>query len=235
MSLYPFEYFCGANVTVKLERLPIMEVAGISYEAIETKRPLYGYSSTHFDGVARGQVLIEGTLVVNYVHQDYMYHAVKLALEKQRGGSTLDALSTGDVSYQLQRQGIQSVAQSYPEAVGFIQAMKNRYWVNQDEETVSEILPTYSLHDLARGLDIEIIYGHQDSTRPNGATGELLRGVYFKGRGKRIEISEDVIVEAYSFFARDVYSLRNPRKVTTMPVGNATALVDEAVITQVFE
>ena len=210
MSLYPFEYFCGANVVVKIEDLPIMEIAGISYEVMESKRPLYGYSSRHFDGVARGQVLIEGTMIVNYVHQDYLFHAISLALERQKRDNPLRTGTGGQVADDLRRQGIASVANDYPESPRFIQSMRDRYWNNPAQAVSSIVNSTYNAHDLARGLDIQIVYGQQSDSRPSGRTGELLRGVYFKGRGKRIEIDENVIVEAYSFFARNVYSIRNP-------------------------
>jgi hypothetical protein len=231
MSFYPFEYFCGANVVVKIEGLPLLEIAGISYEITESKRPLFGYSSRHFDGVARGQVLIEGSLVINYVHQDYLYHGINLGVKSQRGG-TPDLLRApdGDVSQNFRNHDNYSAAETYREAPGFAQRMKDTHWVTGQNSIRSEVLPTFNAHDLARGVDIRIIYGEQSEERPNGITGELLRGVYFKGRGKRIEISEDVIVEAYSFFARNTYSLRNPADFAVIPLPEDALINDEALL-----
>ena len=56
MSSHGFEYFCGANVIVSIEGLPLLEAAGISYDVTDSRMPLYGYSSRHYDAVAEGQV-----------------------------------------------------------------------------------------------------------------------------------------------------------------------------------
>ena len=39
---YGFEYFAGANVTVKVGDMTILEASGISVDYQNSKRPIYG-------------------------------------------------------------------------------------------------------------------------------------------------------------------------------------------------
>lgn len=217
MAYYGFEYFCGANVTVRIEDFPILECAGISYTAHETKIPLYGYSSRHFDAVGRGRYLVTGTMLVNFVHQDYMFKAVETAVNRkfQRDTYTLPNIGR-EVSDRIKQEGLSSILQDTPEGVAFQEAMKNKFWrVGADAGNLSqEITGTNSLVDEGSGLDIKIVFGEQDSAyAKNGKTGVLLQSVFFTSRGKAIRVDEETIVEAYEFFARQEHSIRNPSYV----------------------
>ena len=66
MNNFGYEYFCGANVKISFNGNPNTEVAGISYEALDSSTPIYGYSSRLFDAVAPGQKLIRGSFVLNF-------------------------------------------------------------------------------------------------------------------------------------------------------------------------
>lgn len=69
-------YFSGANCFVKVGSQPILEVAGVSYQEIDSQTPIYGYSSRYFDAVAPGQKLIKGNLVINFTRPDYLAYAI---------------------------------------------------------------------------------------------------------------------------------------------------------------
>lgn len=205
MAQYGFEYFCGANVTLSVEGLPLLEAAGITYEVTDSRMPIYGYSSRHYDAVAEGQVLVQGTILVNYVHQDYLFRAVQQAVGQAEQTGTVQPVLAGDA------EDLNALTQDYDTAVAFIENMKRQYWVSQlaGQEPFSPVLPTYSPHDILGGLDLTIAFGAQSASMPAGQTSVLLRDVHFRGRSMAIRIDEDVIVEAYPFFARDVFSLRN--------------------------
>ena len=78
MALYPYEYFCGANTVIEVEGQPLFECAGLSFSIRESKVPFYGYSSRHFDAVGSGQVLVQGSLIINYIHNNYLYESIVL-------------------------------------------------------------------------------------------------------------------------------------------------------------
>ena len=203
---YGFEYFCGANVIVSIGDMPVLEAAGISYEARDSKMPIYGYSSRHYDAVADGQVIVQGYILLNYVHQDYLFRAIEL-----RNGSTTSAVNQEPIA------GLEDVdfdfgglAGDYAQAQQFITQMKQQYWNSQLQSgTFSPIVNSHNPFDVSGGVDITIAFGQQDASRPAGQTAALLVDVHFTGRSTEIKIDEDVIVEAHQFFARDVFSLRN--------------------------
>ena len=201
---YGFEYFCGANVIVSVNSMPILEAAGISYQAQDSKMPIYGYSSRHYDAVASGQVIISGTLLVNYVHQDYLFRAIELG----SGGTVEEAAPVQGPSGTS--ADLSAIAGDYEQAAAFVQTMKSQYWNSGlTESTFSNIVDSFNPFDVSGGVDLTIAFGEQNDERPYGRTATLLVDVHFTGRSTAIRIDEDVIVEAHEFFARDVFSLRN--------------------------
>ena len=81
MAFYGFEYFSGANVIVKMNEHACLEAAGISYSYHDSKRPIYGYSSVYFDAVAPGQKIVQGSLVINYVYDNYLFDCIKKGMQ----------------------------------------------------------------------------------------------------------------------------------------------------------
>ncbi len=205
MSFYGFEYFCGANVTVAIEDFYILEAAGISYEVTDSKRPIYGYSSRLFDAVAQGRVLVQGTLLINYVHQDYLYTAITEGLE-------VDPLSVEEPvseNFAFDEQELEDLARQLdPETyAGVVEALQKKWQTTSIATT--RLSPTLNPNDIAGGLDIRISFGEQTEGNPFGFTGTLLRAVHFVGRGQVIRIDEETLVEAYPFFAREIYSTKS--------------------------
>jgi hypothetical protein len=218
MMNYPYEYFCGANVVVYLSDFPLLEASGFSYSIRESKRPIYGYSSRHFDAVARGQVLVEGTLVINYVHQDYLFYAASLA-----AGQDPATLKQPTVEGPLPSTFTDSSGKTASQIVGtsggivdpdtIARLEDTAGWNKQASDLSSSIFSglssTNNLHD-GGGFEIRVSFGNPTAYTPNGHTGLVLRRVHFTGRAKTIQIDAETIVEAYSFLARDVTSTLNP-------------------------
>lgn len=208
MKYFGFEYFCGANVLIRIGNMPLLEATGLSLSIQESKRPIYGYSSRHFDAVASGQVLVQGQLIINYVHQDYLFHAIR---------SGLGLNDDEEVVPQIPQVAVEDYMASLgenPELDGqFISALKDRFWSSSiNDVRISTVNPTRNPHDDFGGINLRVTFGDQDLSFMNsGRIGIFVRDVYFVGRSNVISISEDVIVEAYPFFARDIQSLRADR------------------------
>lgn len=207
MARKGFDYFAGANVVVFFGDIPLLECAGISYEVSESKRPIYGYASRYFDGVAYGQSLVQGELLINYVHQDYLFEVGALALEKRglapaAGPSTPSLkMSESDVE-----DALAALSESPNDTLAVEQELISSLWSTPLGET--EIRLSRDAIDLDGGLDIKIAFGRQDAlTSRNGQTGVFIEGCYFTGRGQQIVIDESVAVERYTFFARKIHSL----------------------------
>lgn len=208
MPLYNFEYFCGANVVVAVEGLPLLEAAGLQYEMADSKMPLYGYSSRHYDAVAAGQVIVRGQLVVNFVHNDYLFRAIQL----QNQGVPTD--ETPVITIPGAPVDVEVVARSIGSAGGAMEAQmqqaRDMYWRSQEvPPKTSRFLDARNPHDIIGGVDITATFGQQGSFAPGGKTSVLLRDVHFTGRSNVIRIDEEVVVEVYPFFARNALSLRS--------------------------
>lgn len=229
MGYYPYEYFCGANVAVELGGLVVQECAGISYSISEGRMPLYGYSSRHFDAMARGQVLVQGTIVLNYIHQDYLYRIMELgrasALDNVAGNNSL--LTERSVN----NNGIGEFYNQSPEDLALLTEqyltdpnsglhdvpteMANRFWspgAGFMPAGVTPVVdhpgPSQNPHDMDGSNSIRITFGDRSPlTNDMGITNLLISGVYFTGRGVPIRIDEEVIVEEYSFLARNIHSI----------------------------
>lgn len=204
-SYFGFEYFCGANVLVRIGSMPLLEASGLSYSIQETKRPIYGYSSRFFDVVARGQVIVQGQLAINYVHQDYLYHAIRAGLGLVSNTAPAESINVPEIQDYMSTLGENSELDGK-----FIQALKNQFWDKPfGSKGYTVLADTRNPHDDGSGVNLRVTFGDQDlSFKDSGKTGVLISNVHFNGRGSVVKIDEDVIVETYSFIARNIYSLK---------------------------
>jgi len=238
-----FEYFCGANVHLYINGMPTLEAAGLSYSIRESRRPIFGYSSRLYDALGRGQVIVEGTLLINYVHQDYLYTAlnynartdkfneltpnapiqslfnepdytdIKRYLEEE-----LLLLSGEDSKLKNKVQDLLgTVASRANQQSNLAQVASNSVSLEQSSYyDVHGMLPTYNPHDMNQ-VTIRAIFG--DPLNPR-STGFALTGLAFTGRGQQIQIDHEVIVEAYSFIARNVWSIKPPNSFISVEYEN---------------
>lgn len=231
MGQYKFSdfYKCGANCIVMVGQFPILEAAGIGLQIHESKLPIYGYSDRHFAAVGRGRVLVEGSLFINWVHQDYLFQAMDLA----------NNASYGDYkpSTQLQKNNIPAVEQTFTasdqELSSFIesglaqfasgditlesvvQQLKQAYSANADVTGAGDTYAgTYNPHDSHTPVNLRVIAGQPTQTLPTGDWGFDITNVHFTGRGLRIQVSEEVIMEQYTFIARNVHTLKYSKIVS---------------------
>lgn len=210
-----YQYFSGANVIIEVEGIPLLETCGIRLSIAESKRPIYGYSSRHFDAVANGQVLVEGALLVNYVDHNYLFKAIEMAL--QRLGAVLgdgdvppaQDLST-DLRDQLAKEGnaLSLLNQSMLDPVGtpgIAEALKSRYWRPMANSPAARRNYVLNPHDVFGGLDVRVTFGDREAYNfYRGLTSMLIQTVHFTGRGTQIAVDEQTIVEEYPFFARNI-------------------------------
>ena len=236
MAFYGYEYFSGANVVLEIEGFPVLECAGIALSITESKRPVYGYSSRHFDAVARGQVIVQGSLLINYVHDEYMFRLVEQALIEQDilAGAVVKKPVKDEIKDSLglpvrNNQLLNELVEDYQGNVAIAEAFKAKYWdrVPDKNEVYNRYVP--NLHDSFGGLDIKITYGARNlANNYSGKTGKLVQSVYFTGRSQSIQISEDVIVEEYPFFARNTISYKQSLNLSN-PTGEETDIAVERI------
>lgn len=227
--IYGYQYFSGANVVAELDGVAALECSGISYSINESKRPIYGYSSRFFDAVARGQVLVQGSFLVNYVHEDYVRDV--LDADSRRGVVVRDTpddgtdqtdikalLAKDEFGRPLENQALlREIATNWSTEQQVANGLRDLYWPQTEVNRRA-----YSPHDPFGGFNIRITFGERKPETGTGITGFLLQSVYIVGRGKQIQISEDVIVEEFPFFARN-----------SVPIYPEYEIVEEGDTTQV--
>lgn len=218
---YGYEYFCGANVCLEIEGQPILETAGLNVRIAESKIPIYGYSSRFFDAVARGQVLVQGSIVINYVDHDYLYHAIRLGLEDggfiEKPTNNQSNEMSSILNNQVESRHIFNIlgTEDFQRNQATFEAFKDKYWTNPIPP-VDFVSPLPNAHDAFGGLDLKVTFGERSVNNSyNGRTGYLISEVHFTGSSQVIQISEEVIVEEFQFFARNIYGLVEKYKVVT--------------------
>jgi hypothetical protein len=214
MSYFSYEYFSGANTVVEVNGVEALEAAGISFGISESRRPIYGYSSRHYDVVARGQVLVQGSMLINYVHQDYLYEVLRY--DESNAEEVLVARRTQleDVLNQTSARDelVREIGSNYVESLDIARSFQDKYWsVAPDAAFPNRLLrPTYNPHDFSGPVTLKITFGPRQATNQfRGFTGVVLSGVYFLGRARAIQATEEVLVEEYQFIARNMHSLNS--------------------------
>jgi hypothetical protein len=79
---YPYTYFSGANVTVRIKNEfddgeQLVECAGISFVVNEANQPAYGYASNLYDVVLPGRRIVQGSFVVNFHTGEDQHELIK--------------------------------------------------------------------------------------------------------------------------------------------------------------
>jgi len=72
-GVYNNDYFSGAQVAVYIGDVLVDEVTSISFAVSQSRAPLYGYASMLFDGVSKGNVLVQGEFSINFKEAGYLW------------------------------------------------------------------------------------------------------------------------------------------------------------------
>lgn len=197
MPSYGYEYFCGANILVAVENQPVMEVAGISYNLIDSSIPIYGYSSRLFDAVAPGQRIIQGTMAINFVAPDYLFNAILRGRQKSLPFVPVTELTSAQAEANVTLDDINAAAEAaHPDSSAWAnlqEGLENKWW--GPETGASRYMSMSDPIDMPN-INIDIVFG--------GKYKLTLLSAYFIGRGTALQIDESVIIEEYPFFARDM-------------------------------
>lgn len=89
---YPYDYFSGIDAKVFFGDVWVDDIVTIQYSVTQNKTPIYGYASQLYDAVARGNVIVQGTLTIAFKEMGYL-NLVQRIVENQ-GRSSEQALKT---------------------------------------------------------------------------------------------------------------------------------------------
>lgn len=69
---YGADYYSGANITVSMGPCILTQAFGIQYDKRQNVTPIYGYNSQHYDALSKGNIIVNGTLILNFISPRYL-------------------------------------------------------------------------------------------------------------------------------------------------------------------
>lgn len=190
------EHYSGSQVTVFVDDIWIDDAASFDISIQTQKSPYYGYGSQHFDLVAKGKVLVQGTLTINYkdpnylwvilAHRDAKEKSLKRAEEQKKRDELNRPLASDLLVERMQlvesEEGFQNIADLYLE----------KYWNAPAKDPLIPEEPMnhrrFDLHFLYKGDSPGVI--------------ERVEGVELMGKAKTVVSSGEPVQEVYHFIAR---------------------------------
>jgi hypothetical protein len=230
-QFYPQSYFSGSTVAIYFQQHWIDEIVALSFSVSEAVQPIYGFNSMVFDGVARGNRQVAGSLRINFRHTGYLKtvlseieNAGNAEIEKvlsQRPEERLPidftvSLNPKTVTYEEITTLVQSRSKtSKSEFKKKIQAYQNAVWGTTPD------LPSIQRQSYFnnKAFDLVIVYGMPvlpvAQTISDGAkvdqsfyiepgTVQTLKDVYLLSMQQVIDPDGSPVFEDYSFIARDI-------------------------------
>lgn len=222
-SYYNYEYFCGANITIALNEQPLLECAGISYSVIDSQSPIYGYSSRLYDAVAPGQKIVQGSFVVNFTDPSYVHDVVttgfnrraaylreqqnvlyglESAQDRNNEANSVDLAQVKDLLVRRDIRALNEVLQNSDIEESLYSELESSIERLQSYNLPAEVLGSQAGNTdptMSGPFDIYVYFGDPMLSRKY-----IFYGCFIVGHGSTIQIDENVILEEYNFFARDV-------------------------------
>ena len=236
-----YSYFCGANVKISFNGLMDHDVAGISYEVIDSTAPVYGYSSRVFDAVAPGQKLVRGSFVVNFksyrfltaqlmatkfkvsrsqayqafdnaidltgitgydmAYQEHAAHIEANFCKEVSGKKVLDSSKASDFVQYVSRIMYSDTYSNQYDATSLGMSLYEDFGLTEENLIVSP--PTKSLSSLDMAMmgpfNIQLDFGSDSNSF-------TIVSCYVNNFRSTVQISEDVILQEFSFFGRNIIS-----------------------------
>lgn len=214
ISKYKTFYYSGGQAQVYLEDVFLDELCGLSFSTMTNKAPIYGYSSVYFDTVARGNIIISGSLEVNFVHSHYLPIIARDIVDKRdtssktflnrnspfyplAGTSTLDGAKEAR-QFQLQQ------ALNRLKGLGNQQALEvYRDLQEQREGTVAPTGASFEEFYNVPSFNIWATFGDISDPRANSTVRKII-DVHLTGQTQTVYSNGEPIKEQYSFIARDI-------------------------------
>lgn len=69
---YPYDYYSGSDCKVFYGDIWVDDIVSIQFNVNQNKTPIYGYASQNFNAVAKGRVIVNGTLTIAFKETGYL-------------------------------------------------------------------------------------------------------------------------------------------------------------------
>lgn len=228
-GLQQFPYYSGSQISIWFGDIWVDDIISMEWTYSQNKKPLYGYASQYFDAVAEGQVMIEGSFVINFREKGYItyviqnlkrifkdlkamksagqivetdFRAVKEAISVHLKNGTFGPTTFTEIEELAKGGDFFEKAKLYEDVI----------WGSPEQEKANtgyvETPDVLQHQTLPEGFDILISYGDVGAVKDYAiedmysSTAKTLNGAHLVGTAQVIEVGGAPIREAYSFFAK---------------------------------
>ena len=80
---YPYDYFSGTDAKIFFGDIWVDDIVTIQWNVSQSKTPFYGYASQLFDAVAKGQVIVQGSVTIAFKETGYL-NIIQTLLNRQK-------------------------------------------------------------------------------------------------------------------------------------------------------
>lgn len=212
-SVYKTHYYSGGQAQVYYDDVFLDEISSLNFTTVTNKTPFYGYSSTYFDTVAKGNILIQGSFVINFVTTNYL-SIIAESIRQRKEGILVDVNEDGVlVRPDLTVPGSRIIlkknmdAFQFQQAINQIRGLGNREFLQFAQKIQSDKSQTLSFSNdkfyTLKPFEIFAVFG-DETDRTSNHTVKKIKDVYLTAQAQVISSSGEVIQEQYSFIARDI-------------------------------
>ncbi len=226
VDLQNFSYYSGAQISIWFGNIWIDDATSIGWQYNQEKRPIYGYASQYFDSVAKGQIIIQGQLAINFREKGYLSAVMRGMSTLKKNYTDSNTWETvGRVVSQHLRNG--TFGPQTLDEIGNLGGSDNFWetaelyekaiWGNLDDTkgadgrtNYTETPDVYQHKNFPDGFNLLVTYGDIGAMDPKSvhdmatSTTKTLTGVHLLGSSQVIQGNGEPIQEAYSFMARDM-------------------------------
>lgn len=216
VSGYKTYYYTGGQAQIYYEDVFLDEVSSLQFTTATNKTPIYGYSSVYFDTVAKGNLLVQGNFVVNFVNANYLQIVAK-SIEDQRTKSNPNAEFEGGALL-FRDPGIALDPKSFRntkninsfmlrQTINQIRGLGNKEFLELAQKVEADRRAGNSsggekFYNLAP-FTIYAVFGDETDSQANH-TVRTIKDVYLTGVAQVVNSSGETVQEQYSFIARDI-------------------------------
>lgn len=215
-------YYSGQDVQIFIEGIgDPLPLAQFAYSVEQKKTPVYGHASYAYDAVMRGNRLVTGAFSVVTTRTAYMTHLLSQAADEREhrrtSGNPLSSLSLDAENIQqywhnvnadstVGPSGRKQIFSAHP-PFNFILTIGMQPDSNAilGEMNCDEVGAMYSLDAVMHNDFNERL---MDSD-PEGSNKRMIKNVELVKFDTQVSVDGDILLETYSFFARDEYPLMN--------------------------
>lgn len=222
------KYYSSNDAMVIIGDVFVDEAVSVSYSVRDSKIPIYSYNSPYFKRVAPGKIIVQGTITINYIDDNYFLNILRegqnKAVDKNSRINTFNftpppifaKLLTPNLKLDAQDvKNLSTTLATNPQARQDMLAkirirkaeirdrnLSNKGILIDKEDSISRVTNFNLFHNMG---PVKILVSHQNPLVADNSVARIIDNVYIIGLEHAAQPTGQPQVETYSFFAERVY------------------------------